>query len=93
MSYSGNLRVETDGVSTTNVHLTNSYLVSFTSRLITIVLRLVKLDTSDALVNWVNKSGFNIIDVNVLAQLPTEFAKVCCPHNHGMMTEMDVVWT
>ena len=25
--YSGNLRVETDGVSTTNVHLTNSYLV------------------------------------------------------------------
>jgi hypothetical protein len=24
---SGNLRVETDGVSTTNVHMTNSYLV------------------------------------------------------------------
>ncbi|KAK4688388.1 histone deacetylase 6, partial [Tremellales sp. Uapishka_1] len=53
--YSGNLRVETDGVSTSNVHLTNSYL----------------LDTSDLIVNWVLENGYGLIDVNVLRQIPT----------------------
>ncbi|WWC96955.1 hypothetical protein V866_003831 [Kwoniella sp. B9012] len=54
----GNLRVETDGVSTTNVHMANSYLIN----------------TSDAIVDWVKKEGYNLIDVNVLKQLPTHFA-------------------
>ncbi|WWC87894.1 uncharacterized protein L201_002792 [Kwoniella dendrophila CBS 6074] len=54
----GNLRVETDGVSSTNVHLANSYLI----------------DTSDAVVKWVKDSGYNLIDINVLKQLPTAFA-------------------
>lgn len=34
---------------------------------------LSQLDTSDAVVNWVNDSGFSLIDVNVLAQLPTQY--------------------
>ncbi|WVQ79099.1 hypothetical protein IAT38_001193 [Cryptococcus sp. DSM 104549] len=51
----GNLRVETDGVLTTNVHMTNSYL----------------LDTSDSIVSWVSDMGYNLIDVNMLQQLPT----------------------
>ncbi|WVR03811.1 hypothetical protein IAU60_000807 [Kwoniella sp. DSM 27419] len=55
----GNLRVETDGVSSTNVHLTNSYL----------------LDTSDAVVSWVKSEGYNLIDINVLKQLPTSLPK------------------
>ncbi|ORY22508.1 hypothetical protein BCR39DRAFT_551487 [Naematelia encephala] len=53
----GNLRVETDGVSTTNVSLANSYL----------------LDTSDAVVRWVKDSGFNIVDVNILQSIPTRY--------------------
>ncbi|WWD16504.1 hypothetical protein CI109_100930 [Kwoniella shandongensis] len=55
----GNLRVETDGVTSTNIHLANSYLI----------------DTSDAIVSWIKSAGYNIIDVNVLKQLPTEFAR------------------
>ncbi|OCF43376.1 histone deacetylase 6/10 [Kwoniella heveanensis CBS 569] len=55
----GNLRVETEGVSTTNVHLENSYL----------------LDTSDAVVQWVNGEKYNLIDVNVLKQLPTKLPR------------------
>ena len=35
-----------------------------------------QLDTSDLIVNWVRASGYNLIDVNVLKQLPTEFARV-----------------
>ncbi|WVF65792.1 hypothetical protein IAT40_000526 [Kwoniella sp. CBS 6097] len=55
----GNLRVETDDVSTTNVHLENSYL----------------LDTSDAVVSWVNSEKYSLIDVNVLKQLPTKLPR------------------
>ncbi|KAL7419556.1 Histone deacetylase hda1 [Cryptotrichosporon argae] len=54
----GNLRVETDGVSTTDIHMTNSYL----------------LDTSDTIVQWVLGNGYNLIDVNILKQIPTRFA-------------------
>nr|XP_018264720.1 histone deacetylase 6/10 [Kwoniella dejecticola CBS 10117]OBR86878.1 histone deacetylase 6/10 [Kwoniella dejecticola CBS 10117] len=54
----GNLRVETDGVASTNVHLANSYLIN----------------TSDEIVNWVKREGYNLIDINVLKQLPTHFA-------------------
>lgn len=54
----GNLRVETDSGSTTNVSMVNSYL----------------LDTSDTVVDWVLGSGYNMIDVNVMAHLPTQFA-------------------
>ncbi|KIR82282.1 histone deacetylase 6/10 [Cryptococcus gattii EJB2] len=53
----GNLRVENDGARSTNIHLANSYL----------------LDTSDAVVSWIKKRGYNIIDVNILKQLPTEY--------------------
>lgn len=55
----GNLRVETDGVASTDVNLANSYL----------------LDTSDTVVNWVKQKGWKIIDVNVLRSLRTQFAK------------------
>ncbi|WWC68627.1 uncharacterized protein I206_102558 [Kwoniella pini CBS 10737] len=54
----GNLRVETDGVASTNVHLANSYLIN----------------TSDDIVNWVKGEGYDLIDINVLKQLPTNFA-------------------
>lgn len=40
-----------------NVQLENSYL----------------LDSSDTVVNWINESGYNIIDVNVLKHIPTAF--------------------
>ncbi|KIR69589.1 histone deacetylase 6/10 [Cryptococcus bacillisporus CA1873] len=53
----GNLRVENDGARSTNIHLANSYL----------------LDTSDAVVSWIKTRGYNIIDVNILKQLPTEY--------------------
>lgn len=53
----GNLRVERNSTETTDVHLTNSYL----------------LDTSDVVVNWVLANGWNLIDVNILRQLPTTF--------------------
>lgn len=33
-----------------------------------------QLDTSDKIVNWVVKSGYSLIDVNVLAQLPTRMS-------------------
>lgn len=55
----GNMRVETEGMATTDVHLTNSYL----------------LDTTDTVVDWVTKNKWSIIDVNVLRQLPTTFAQ------------------
>lgn len=57
---SGNLRVETQGATTVNVQLENSYL----------------LDTSDTVVDWITASGYNIIDVNVLKQIPTAFDPV-----------------
>ncbi|WVN90743.1 uncharacterized protein L203_105985 [Cryptococcus depauperatus CBS 7841] len=53
----GNLRVETEGVMSTNVHMANSYL----------------LDTTDALISWVKNQEYNIIDVNILQQLPTRY--------------------
>ncbi|WVQ74620.1 hypothetical protein IAR50_004221 [Cryptococcus sp. DSM 104548] len=53
----GNLRVEIEGARSTNVHMTNSYL----------------LDTTDALVSWVQRQGYNLIDINVLRQLPTTY--------------------
>lgn len=56
----GNLRVEQDNVETADISMTNSYL----------------LDTTDAVVKWVLDNGWNLIDVNVLRQLPTVFAKV-----------------
>ncbi|RSH94679.1 Histone deacetylase hda1 [Saitozyma podzolica] len=55
----GNLRVETDGVSTTNVQMENSYL----------------LDTSDTVVNWVKSSKYSLVDVNILRQFPTQYAQ------------------
>lgn len=60
----GNLRVETDGIATTDIHMANSYL----------------LDTTDTVLNWVTKNNWNVIDVNVLRQLPTTFAKVRMVH-------------
>lgn len=51
----GNLRVETDGVATTDIQLANSYL----------------LDTSDAVVDWTRERGYTLIDVNMLRALPT----------------------
>ena len=35
-----------------------------------------QLDTSDKLVDWITKEGYNLIDINVLAQLPTQVMKV-----------------
>ncbi|BEI85282.1 hypothetical protein CcaverHIS002_0506830 [Cutaneotrichosporon cavernicola] len=55
----GNLRVETDGVASVDVSLANSYL----------------LDTSDAVVDWVRGRGWNLIDINVLRNLRSQFAK------------------
>lgn len=52
--------METEGAATVNVHLENSYL----------------LDTSDTVVEWINSSGYNIIDVNILKQIPTAFDPV-----------------
>jgi histone deacetylase 6 len=62
--------VETDGVSTTNIHLTNSYLVRRALLLLSALTR--QLDTSDKIVGWVKSSEYSFIDVNVLAQLPTK---------------------
>lgn len=55
----GNLRVETDGVASTDVNLQKSYL----------------LDTSAVVVDWARQMGWNIIDVNVLRNFRTEFQK------------------
>ncbi|KAL1406389.1 Histone deacetylase hda1 [Vanrija albida] len=56
----GNLRVETDGVTTTDINLSKSYLI----------------DTTDVIVDWVTKKkNYNLIDVNVLRRLPTTFAR------------------
>lgn len=70
---SGNLRVETDGVATTNVHMTNSYLVRSAMRVSD-----KQLDTSDKVVDWIAKSKYSLIDVNVLAQLSTKAMSVSC---------------
>ena len=75
---SGNLRVETDGVATTNVHLTNSYLVSYIWS--AVVSANVQLDTSDKIVDWVTKSNYSLIDVNILAQIPTKAMSVSCAY-------------
>lgn len=53
----GNLRVETDGVTSTDVSMAKSYLIN----------------TSDIVVDWVKEKGWKIIDVNVLRNLRTAF--------------------
>lgn len=53
----GNLRVERNSTSSSDAHMTNSYL----------------LDTSDTVVKWVINHGWDLLDVNVLRQLPTSF--------------------
>ncbi|WOO83917.1 Histone deacetylase clr3 [Vanrija pseudolonga] len=56
----GNLRVETDGVTTTDINLAKSYLI----------------DTTDLIVDWATKqNNYNLIDVNVLKRLPTTFVR------------------
>jgi histone deacetylase 6 len=54
----GNLRVERNSSLSSDAHMTNSYL----------------LDTSDTVVKWVINNRWDLIDVNVLRQLPTSFA-------------------
>jgi hypothetical protein len=38
--------------------------------------KLVQLDTSDTVVNWVKSSKYSLVDVNILRQFPTQYAQV-----------------